>query len=77
MMVIIYTLPNCPQCQMTKRFFQQAQVSFREIDLSQAKQERLLLQAQGYRTVPVVKTPTDEWFGFRLDYLKKAVQEND
>lgn len=70
-MIVVYTLPNCPQCKMTKNFLFQHHVRYQEVDLTKDQAAREKLRAAGYQTTPVVMTPQARWYGFRPDYLRK------
>lgn len=72
----IYTVPNCPACDATKRTLDRAGIDYDLVDLSQypdlAQEFRDLGHAQG----PVVVTgpdPQDIWHGFRPDRLTALI----
>ena len=68
-MIKIYTNPDCVQCDQTKRYLDQHNVSYQTIDLSQDAEALKMVVDMGYRSAPVVITDTDSWSGFRLAKL--------
>lgn len=53
--VTVYTAPDCIDCAAVKNLLQQADVPFREVDISEIPQSReALAMLSGFRTVPQV-----------------------
>lgn len=53
--VLIYTAVPCGYCSAAKRYFDQNEVPFEEIDLTGDRQARMdLMQRTGQRTVPQI-----------------------
>lgn len=71
MTITVYTKPNCPQCDMTKRALAQRGIAFESIDISMDPSAVASLQAKGFKQVPVVETSNASWCGFRPDMLAK------
>ena len=76
MKVLIYTLPNCVQCDMTKKQFKANNVSFEEINLTDHPETSQSLKEQyGFSQAPIIITSTGEaWAGFKLDRIKGVVK---
>ena len=68
-MVTIYTMPNCVQCEQTKRYLTMKSVEYVTVDISEDKEAYEKVTSLGYKSAPVVITEDDAWFGFRLEKL--------
>lgn len=73
-MVTVYSLPNCVQCDSTKRLLTRNEVSFNEVDLSQDSDALAMIRELGYNAAPVVMAGEDHWSGFRPDKLATLTQ---
>lgn len=73
-MVTVYSLPNCVQCDSTKRLLTRNEVSFNEVDLSQDSEAAAMVRELGYNAAPVVMAGEDHWSGFRPDKLATLTQ---
>ena len=73
-MVTVYSLPNCVQCDSTKRLLTRNEVSFNEVDLSQDSDAMTMIRELGYTAAPVVMAGEDHWSGFRPDKLATLTQ---
>ena len=69
-MVTVYTLPSCPQCEMTKKFLTREGIEFDVVDLSEDEASTELVKSWGYASAPVVQVGDVHWSGFKLDMLK-------
>jgi len=75
MSITVYTLPNCVQCEMTKKYLQKNDVTFNVIPLDGENTDALnMVQSLGYASAPVVIAGEDHWAGFRPDFLSRLVQ---
>lgn len=70
MQVTVYTLPNCVQCETTKRFLNRKDVAFTEVNLQDDIEAHQMVQDLGYAAAPVVIAGDNHWSGFRLDRLQ-------
>jgi glutaredoxin-like protein NrdH len=68
-MVTVYTLPACVQCESTKKYLKNKDVSFEVVDLSEDAAAMELVKSLGYQAAPVVIAGDDHWSGFRPDKL--------
>ena len=75
-MITVYTLPNCVQCDQTKRYMDNNGIKYSAIDLSQDVAASTMVASMGYRQAPVVITEHDHWSGFRLEKLKQLPKEH-
>lgn len=78
--VTIYSKPNCPQCDATKRKFTKEGVAFREVDVSEDKRAFMRVRDEwGYQRVPVIEVRGEgfdvRWDGFRPDRMKAVIDE--
>jgi glutaredoxin-like protein NrdH len=69
-MVIVYSLPSCPQCETTKSYLRKNEIAFEEIDLSEDADATAYVQSLGYSSAPIVVAGENHWSGFRFDMLK-------
>lgn len=71
MSVILYTKPNCVQCNATERALKQKNIPFVAIDLTQDPQALAHIVSMGYRQVPVVVNGEQHWSGFCPDRISQ------
>ncbi|MBW3243517.1 glutaredoxin-like protein NrdH [Epibacterium sp. DP7N7-1] len=62
--VVVYTKPNCVQCNATYRSLDAAGISYQIVDLTQDDEAMTMVTGLGYRQAPVVKCGNDHWSGF-------------
>jgi glutaredoxin-like YruB-family protein len=63
--VIIYSMPTCPHCGKAKQWFQQHNIDYEEIDISQNETvQNELMEKVGQLAVPVIKVEDDLIVGF-------------
>lgn len=72
-MVTVYTLPSCVQCDSTKRFLKKNDIAYEEVDLSTDAEAMESIRAMGYTAAPVVQVGEKHWSGFRFELLKELV----
>ena len=70
MSITVYTKPNCPQCNATKRQLDKQGLAYDVIDITTTDGALETLQAAGFRQAPVVVTDDDSWAGYRPDKIK-------
>ncbi len=76
MSVIVYSNPNCTQCEQTKRFLTVKGIEFESKMISDSPEVMPLIEEKGYRSAPVVVVGEDSWSGFRLDKLNTLVHQD-
>lgn len=69
MKTTIYTLPDCIQCDMTKKYFTKYDMEFDSVDISTDEKANELVQSLGYKQAPVVVSDKFHWSGFRPDKI--------
>ena len=70
LMVTVFSMNNCIQCKMTKRFLEEHNVAFIEHNIDEQPEFIENLKAEGFLATPVVKLPDGNAFtGFRPDRL--------
>lgn len=74
MIPVIYTLPNCVQCDATKRRFKLKEIDFQEIDLSTDEVARDLVKEWGFASAPVVSAGEKRWSGYRPDLIDTVLE---
>lgn len=70
MNVKIYSRNNCMQCKMTKRFLQDNNIVYDEINVDNQPEAIEWLKGQGYQSVPVTISEAQAVVGFRPDQLR-------
>ncbi|MDK6399646.1 glutaredoxin family protein [Pauljensenia sp. UMB1235] len=78
--VTIYSKPNCPQCDATKRKFTKEGVAFREVDVTEDRRAFTRVRDEwGYQRVPVIEVRGEgfdvRWDGFRPERMKAVIDE--
>lgn len=78
--VTIYSKPNCPQCEATKRKFTKEGVAFREVDVTEDRRAFTRVRDEwGYQRVPVIEVRGEgfdvRWDGFRPERMKAVIDE--
>jgi glutaredoxin-like protein NrdH len=68
MKVTVWELPNCVQCNQTKRELSKLGVIFETRKLTPKAVDRFL--ALGFTSAPIVETDDRRWAGFRLGKIK-------
>lgn len=68
-MVVVYSLPNCVQCETTKRVLDRKGIEFTEINLSENEEAMQHVRDLGYTAAPVVEADGKHWSGFRSELL--------
>lgn len=74
-MIKVYTLPNCIQCDMTKRFLSKQGAEFETVDLSSDPTALLLVKEWGFTSAPVVEVDDVRWAGFNPQLLEWAATQ--
>lgn len=73
MPITVYSKPDCPQCELTKRDMDILGIHYETVDISQQQDKLEKLVAMGYRSAPVVETDTDIWSGYNQEKIKNLV----
>ena len=67
--VIVYSKPDCVQCNATYRALTKKGVEYDVVDVTDDEGALAHIIALGYQQVPVVETPTDHWSGYQPERL--------
>lgn len=69
--VTLFSKPNCPQCDMTKRLLTTEGVPHQVRDVTQDPEAHAFVTGLGYMAAPVVHAGDDNhWSGFRPDRIR-------
>lgn len=68
--VTVYTLPNCVQCDSTKRLMDKLGIDYTTINLADAPDQAAIFRDQGHLTAPIVTTDVKIWSGFRYTKIR-------
>jgi glutaredoxin-like protein NrdH len=71
MSVIVYTNPNCVQCEQTKKFLDREGIEYIVENLQSDDNYEKLVEFvnQGFKAAPIVVTDTETWSGYKPDKL--------
>jgi glutaredoxin-like protein NrdH len=67
--VTVYTVPNCPACDATKRFLERRGIPYQTASFEASDHAQGLAARHGYRVAPVVEAGPATWCGFRPDLI--------
>lgn len=70
MTVTVYTLPDCIQCDITKKYLDKYKIVYSVIDIDGNKEAIELVEELGYKQTPVVVYDKFNWSGFRPDKIQ-------
>jgi glutaredoxin-like protein NrdH len=73
MSVVVYSNPNCVQCEQTKRFLTLKGIEFESKMITDSPEVMPIIEENGYKSAPVVVAGDNSWSGFRLDKLSSLV----
>lgn len=73
MPVTVYSKPDCPQCEHTKRDMDILGITYQSIDLSNDQTQLQRLVQAGYRTAPIVETDLGAWSGYNREKIRDLV----
>lgn len=74
MKITVWELPNCVQCQQTKKEFQKRGIIFSTKRLDKSSKAIDRFKELGLLQAPIVETDTKRWSGFRLEKIKSLEQ---
>lgn len=69
-MTTVYTLPNCVQCDMTKKLMEREGIAYETVDLSTNDEAMEHVRSLGYQSAPVVISGNQHWSGFKVERIK-------
>lgn len=69
MKTVLYTMPDCPQCNATKKYLDRYSIEFDTVDISTNEEAYSLVKSLNYKSAPVVTNGTMHWSGFRPDKI--------
>jgi glutaredoxin-like protein NrdH len=72
-MVIVYSNPNCVQCDQTKKFLTLKGIDFESKMIQDSPEIYPLIEQKGYKSAPVVVVGDNSWSGFKLDKLNELL----
>lgn len=70
-MTIVYSRPQCVQCDATVRYLESKGKEYQKVDVMQDDSALEKIKGLGYLQAPVVVTAEQHWSGFRPDLLDK------
>lgn len=73
MMITVYSKPNCVACRQIKKLLEKSKVEFKEIDITKNASVRDELTAEGYKSLPVVKSEVLNFSGYDPEQLEKVI----
>lgn len=74
-MVVVYSKPNCMQCNFTKNYLDDLGVDYTHVDVMSDAEALAKVKALGYSQMPVVEADGEFWSGFRPEQLEKLKEK--
>jgi glutaredoxin-like protein NrdH len=74
MSIIVYSNPNCVQCEQTKRYLISNGVEFQIKMIEESPEVKAIIDANDYKAAPVVVAGDVSWSGFKYDKLSALVR---
>lgn len=72
--VIIYTTPTCMYCKLTKAYFKEHNVKYKEIDVAKDQEAAMeMIEKSGQQGVPVIEIGDNIIIGFNKKAIDKAL----
>ncbi|PPA72218.1 glutaredoxin family protein [Jeotgalibacillus proteolyticus] len=74
--VVLYTQPQCPPCEIVKKFLQAYEISFQEINIKKDENSKqyMINKLQSYSTPTIVVDNDHVIRGFNLDELAACLK---
>jgi glutaredoxin 3 len=73
--VILYTSPICFHCEKAKKFFNENNVKFKEIDIFEDKNAaKEMIEKSGQKRVPVIEIDGEVYSGFDKKVIEEALK---
>jgi glutaredoxin-like protein NrdH len=69
MKITVWTLPNCVQCDNTKRQFDKRGIVYQVRELNRNPKALEQFKELGLLAAPIIETDAKRWSGFRLDKI--------
>lgn len=64
--IVIYSTPTCPYCVYAKKFFEEKNISFEDVDVSKDRNRAIeMVEKSGQMGVPVIDIAGDIIVGFQ------------
>jgi len=74
MEVVVYSKPDCMQCEQTKKLLERKGVAFSVVDISVDEKALEKVRDLGYRQAPVVVAGEQHWAGFNPARINSLVK---
>lgn len=74
MMITVWTLPNCVQCETTKRKMTSLGIRYEVMNLEQHPEMVEEFKQMGLTAAPIVVTDIKKWSGFRIDKINSLAK---
>lgn len=74
MMITVWTLPNCQQCETTKRKMTSLGIRYEVMNLEQHPEMVEEFKQMGLTAAPIVVTDIKKWSGFRIDKINSLAK---
>ncbi len=74
MSVTVYSTPTCPYCKMAKEYFDEKNVKYKDIDVSEdQKAAEVMVKKSGQMGVPVIEIGKEVLVGFDQAAIDEAL----
>lgn len=72
-MTVVYTKPNCVQCDQTKRMLDKNGTPYTTVDITEDQEAYDKVVGMGFMSAPVVISGVKSWSGFQPDLINSLV----
>lgn len=74
--ITLYSTPTCPFCKMTRKYFEEHGIEYKDIDVSQSEEaQKEMIEKSGTMSVPVIDIDGKIITGFNEEDIKKALEK--
>lgn len=74
-MVTVFSKNDCVQCKMAKKFLEQHNIEFKEINLDEQPEYIEYVKGLGFSSAPVIETDIESFSGFQPSKLKALLNK--
>jgi glutaredoxin-like protein NrdH len=71
MSVVVYSLPNCVQCEQTKKLLTAREIEFETVMINENPDAVTEYMEAGHKSAPIVVAGDKVWSGFRVDLINE------
>lgn len=73
-MIKVFSKSNCPQCRMVKKFLNEHELDYNEVNIEEQPEAREYLMNMNLKTVPVTEVDGKLILGFNVPELRQLIK---